>query len=76
MTQKEWVLRQLKAGRKITALDAMQEHGVGRLAARIKDLRWQGHDIDSEMVEVTKADGSTARVAQYSMDIDQTELPL
>jgi hypothetical protein len=33
----------------ITAIDALQQYGCFRLAARINDLRMQGHSIHTEM---------------------------
>lgn len=47
MTQTDHMLMLLKRG-PITAADAMQ-HGCFRLAARVNDLRNQGHDIHTEL---------------------------
>jgi len=51
MSQNEAILALLKRG-PITALDAMQHCMCLRLAARIHDLRTQGHVITSEPVRV------------------------
>lgn len=50
-TQNTLVLRHLKRGRSITALEALQRFGIFRLAARICDLRSSGIDIKKEMIE-------------------------
>lgn len=50
MTQTEWVLSRLKRKKKLTAMDALNGCGCFRLAARINDLRRQGHNITTESV--------------------------
>lgn len=51
-SQNAEVLAMLKKRREgITALDAMTELNIWRLAARIKNLRDQGYDIRTEMEE-------------------------
>ncbi len=49
MSQAEWILQTLKR-RPLTSLDALQGCGCMRLAARINDLRADGHLIGTEMV--------------------------
>ena len=50
MTQTETILRLLQERPEgITAIDALNEAGSFRLAARISDLKAAGHRIDSEM---------------------------
>ena len=56
------ILVALKKGKKITPLKALKEFGCLRLGARIWDLKQIGHQIKSEIVEI-----SGKRVAQYSM---------
>lgn len=51
----------------ITPLQALQKFGCLRLSGRIYDLRDQGYDILTNMVEVKTADGDVARVAQYRL---------
>ena len=46
----------------ITALEALRECGSLRLAARIADLRFMGHDIESRMVTI-----NGKRVARYTL---------
>lgn len=56
------ILRMLRE-RDITALDALREAGVFRLAARIADLRADGHAIETEMIRTD----SGKRVARYRL---------
>ena len=49
MSQAEWILQTLKS-RPLTSLDALQGCGCMRLAARINELRADGHLIGTEMV--------------------------
>ncbi len=71
MTQNEWVYTQLKLGRTLTAMDALMEHGVGRLAARIKNLEdpegEYGCIIRHIPKTVVKRDGTKTRVMSYRM---------
>lgn len=66
MTQTEMVLVYIARHGSITQYQA-NELGIGRLAARVADLKKQGHDIKSEMIAVRKANGKTAHVACYSL---------
>jgi hypothetical protein len=50
MNQHEWILRQLKMGRVITALDALNGCGSMKLATRISELKQDGHNIVTHMV--------------------------
>lgn len=61
-SQNEQILQHLKRGRKITPLDALNKFGCFRLAARISDLRKDGHIISTN--NVTK-EGKT--FASYKM---------
>ncbi len=44
MKQTEQILAHLRKGT-LTPIDALNNSGVFRLAARVKDLRDQGHDV-------------------------------
>lgn len=46
MTQVEWILDALKHG-PVTPIDALNGCGCFRLAARIRDLRDAGHQIET-----------------------------
>lgn len=63
MSQNENILKHLKQGGKITALQAYFNFGCLRLAARIQDLEYKGHKIERETVE---KDGK--RFARYWME--------
>lgn len=47
-TQAEQILAALKQGRKITALDALNEFGCMRLGARVLELKDEGYVIEGE----------------------------
>jgi hypothetical protein len=61
MSQCEQILGMLKSG-PVTAMDALQKAGCFRLAARIADLRQQGHNIETETIEV-----NGKHIAQYQL---------
>lgn len=67
MTQKEAILIALKNGRKLTPLEALQDFGCFRLAARIYDLERDGYVIDRKMIEVVGKIAGKCKVAQYSL---------
>jgi len=50
-TQTQRILRHLETGRKITPIQAMNKYGCMRLAARISDLRNEGWDIRTKLIE-------------------------
>lgn len=60
MSQCDDILAHLKRG-PISAIQALESYGCFRLAARIKDLRGQGHDIETRDLELPN--GKT--VAEY-----------
>lgn len=51
----------------ITQAEAFLELGIGRLGARIFEMRERGIPIDAQMIQVIKKDGSEAYVAKYSI---------
>ena len=61
-SQSNQILKCLESGGSLTAIDALKRFGCLRLAARIEDLRSEGHPIITTMV--SKND---SRVASYSM---------
>jgi hypothetical protein len=63
MSQANDILFHMEHHGSITAIDALQEYGCFRLAARINDLRNRGHNIQTE--EVSLANGKT--IARYSL---------
>jgi len=65
--QTEWMLRELKRGRRMTSLDALRDGGISRAAARALELRNAGYPVQTTLIKVQKADGSMARVAEYAL---------
>ena len=62
MTQTDMILAHLQAGESITPMEALRAFGCFRLAARIKDIRDAGHDVDM----VLEGDGEK-KWARYSL---------
>ena len=60
------VLKYLKRCKSITPLVAQRDLGVGRLGARIWDLKRDGYKFDTELVHKRTRYGG-ARVAEYSL---------
>lgn len=50
LSQNKKILHHLKSNGSITPIEALNEYGCFRLAARIKDLRDEGHNILTEIV--------------------------
>ena len=63
-TQLAHLFAWLSVGRAITALQALEEFGCARLAARIHNLRSQGYGIADEFIETNNG----KRVKQYWLD--------
>jgi hypothetical protein len=63
-TQLAHLFAWLSVGRSITALQALEEFGCARLAARIHNLRSQGYGIADEFIETNTG----KRVKQYWLD--------
>jgi len=62
MTQTETILAHLQSGGSITPIDALRDYGCFRLAARIKEIRDEGHPVEM----VWETDGEK-RWARYSL---------
>ncbi|WP_025324488.1 helix-turn-helix domain-containing protein [Deferrisoma camini] len=60
------VLRALEQGHTLTPMEALRDLGVGRLSARIKELRDLGYPIETERVTVPTRGGG-AVVARYRL---------
>lgn len=67
MTQCERVERHMRDYGSITALEAMREYGIMRLASRISDLRKQGVVIESSMKSVRNRYGEKTHYAVYTL---------
>lgn len=63
ISQKDLVLNHLKAGFTITPLEALGEYSIYRLAAIIKQLRYEGWKISTEI----KRSVRQRPYAQYSL---------
>jgi hypothetical protein len=63
VTQAQLILGALQRGERLTALEALQEFNCFRLAARIRELRDDGHPIATEIVH---SNGKT--FARYSLE--------
>ena len=50
-SQKERILRYLRAGGRITPMGALRLFGSMRLGARIWDLKQEGHNIQDRLIE-------------------------
>ena len=61
-SQANQILKYLESGASLTAIDALKRFGCLRLAARVEDLRSEGHPIITTMVMKNES-----RVARYSM---------
>lgn len=62
-SQSAQILAWLESGKTITGMEALDQIGCFRLAARIKDLKNDGYDIRTETVPTP----SGAPIARYSL---------
>lgn len=63
MSKKELVKRHLLAGNTITPMEALTEYGALRLSSIIYDLRKEGYNIRTRLIETFTG----RRVAQYEL---------
>lgn len=61
ISQKQAVLRHLKSGKSITAVEAVNLYSCYRLSASIEKLRKQGYDIVTHYEKNKRGNGSYAR---------------
>lgn len=66
MNQRDQIISRLRVA-PLTAVEAMQELSVGRLAARIEELRSQGNDIHTEQVTAANRFGKECRYGRYHL---------
>ena len=66
MTQCDRVVRYMTIHGSITAIEALNELGIMRLASRITDLRREGYAIDRKMVKVRNRFGEECYIARYT----------
>ena len=67
VNQKEMVLNYLDHFKTITSYEAMRELGCHRLASRISELRKEGYEIKTEMINVKNRFGDNIKIAEYSI---------
>lgn len=67
MTQNEMILNHMQRGRAIDPLTALNDYGVMRLAARIHNLRAEGHEIHAIKRDVHKRNGEVATICIYRL---------
>lgn len=67
LTQCERVLRHLNDNGSITALEAMQEYGIMRLASRISDLKNMGYEIISITETSKNRYGEAVHYSKYML---------
>ena len=64
-TQTKMVRNHLEMGLRITGKKAFSQFGIMHLPRRIKDLKEAGYPIADRWINVTKANGDTARVKEW-----------
>jgi hypothetical protein len=64
-SQNDRLLATLQTGASVTPYYALHALSVGRLAARILDLKQAGEQIESEFVTVQNQYGEVCRVKKY-----------
>lgn len=67
LTQSEVLLRHLREVGPITSKQAMDDYGIMRAAARIEELRRDGHSISTELITVPTRWGTSTQVARYTL---------
>ena len=67
MSDKLRVLQHLQERGSITPLEAFDGFGCYRLGARIWELRRDGHDISTEIVQDVDRNGEPKRYARYTL---------
>lgn len=68
-TQNDRILQFLKEGKRITPMYAMQELGVMRLAARVRDLRDLGYNVACMIKTHKNRWNEPVRYAEYWLDL-------
>ena len=66
-TQKDRIIRHLNDKGSITALDAIKEYGIMRLASRISELKDEGYNIRSEFVSSKNRYNESVSFSKYSL---------
>lgn len=66
VSQKQMVLDYIREFGSITPIDAFRDLGVTRLAAKVFELKKEGHDIDKVIETGKNRFGNRTRYARYS----------
>lgn len=69
-TQCDMLLEHFENGGSITDTEANIQYSIGRLSARVHDLRRKGYPIKGDMVRVLNQFGQPCRVKRYYMGSD------
>ena len=64
-TQAERIKNHLKEHGSITALEAMSEYGIMRLASRMSDLKKGGYPFERRMIVRKNRYGDSVSIAEY-----------
>ena len=70
MTQGDRIIQYMRDFGSISALEAMRDLGVMRLASRISELKQAGADIEVTMEATKNRYGEIARYARYRLKED------
>lgn len=73
MTQCEEILEYLRENGAITPVEAMQEFGCMRLAARIAELKDRGVQIRKTMAKGRNRKGQLVAYAKYVLEVSENE---
>ena len=65
-SQNARIRKHLESGRSITPLEALYAYSCWALSSRISDLKKQGVNIKSELIEIT-SEGRKKMVAKYKI---------
>ncbi len=76
MTQKERILDYLREGNTINRLQGWDILGVIELPARISELRREGYQIETKMIQVFNRYKEKVSVAEWSMETTEQQLDL
>ena len=71
MGQKEMVLQVLSSGRGLTAAEAINTYGIGRLASRICELRKASYPILSIRTQGVNRYGEKVYYDTYKLDMEK-----
>ena len=71
MTQCEMILQHLVEHGSITAIEAMEEYGIARLASRVSDLKSDGVPIRRRMVTAKNRFGEPVSYAEYRLEEEE-----